>query len=1371
MKKKRLIYVFFINILFISFANAIENYKFHTLSPDGGFYYDGVKSVLPVPDGFVWILMDNNIQRFDGYEYKDYYSYFSSLKEDTKWFFNQISVDKNNNIHVSTNNGIYRYNRFNDSFEKIHSSHLSKYEFDNKDNIWFISSGLLLKEKTINNKVDTILYQGNPVRHIVNLVATDKYMFLYSQYNRIYRYDYETSSDSVSLYHLFSETYSIRDIKVTENRLWVLVNGKGIYMIDIESGRIGDFIDLSYFYTEELQVKAMHVDKNKNIWLATQRGLYIFDPLTRNSKRFLHSETDKFSITNSSVWSIAEDTQRNIWIGTFSGGLCYVNLEEKRWLKTYKPGDTGLNHNVVSCFAEDEHYTWIGTEGGGVTRMGKTNDRFVPVDYSGKNKNALPMSNVKSLVLDEQERLWIATFRGGLISYGIKDNRSRYYQRIARNSNSLKVNNLRKILLADDGGLWIAYQLNETVISYLSFENDQFTHFSLDENKQDKSEYVFDFCKDDSGNLWIITSKKLYRFNTTTFKSVDVSSSEIPYLNAQTLCLDSAQNIWIGTIGHGLIKYIPASGEFIRYKNLIKDGELSIYSISPGSEDCLWLGTNKGLYRYNTVDDTYMRFDENDGLQGNVFYPLAAMKSLSGELYLGGTNGFTVIDPRNISFNLYKPNVIISDFYINNESSLPILEGQTSGGHEKSIVLDHNQANFGFKFSSDSYLVPEKNQYKYRLRGYDDNWITTNGNARMVFYSKVPPGTYYFEILAANNDGIWNDKPSVIYIERLPSPWLSWKAYFIYTIILLSIIGVIFYYYNEKKKLKIQLYLDKLDKEKKEEIHQSQLRFFTNISHDFRTPLALILATLDNLKREGIRDFYYKILRNNAQRLLNLANELMDFRTVENGKMKLQVEPLDINELIRTLSFDFYDYADKHNILFTINSDNNLLSEILADRQIIEKIIMNLLNNAFKYTKDGGSITIESYADSETFISVYQDSFTVGNEVKLGNSFLIVVRDTGVGISSQSIKSVFERFYKVETANQDAHLGTGIGLALVKSLVILHKGSITIYSEREKGTDMVVAFPVNPDCYSESEYLKKEEYNEDQINHSPTIGVLEDNSLEELTDTRMQDVMLRERKRILVVEDNDDLRILLVNFLSQQYEVKEACNGMEATEILSQTEIDLILSDILMPVKNGITLCREVKADINTSHIPFILLTAKTGLESKLEGADSGADIYFEKPIDFNLLLLSIQNVFAHQYKVREYYAKNYFVDSAELSANEQDNAFLKKLIEIIDLNLTQPNIDVNYIASELSMSRSKLYSKLKTLTDKSIVEFILNYRMRKAAKLIIEQDMPMYQVMDEIGIKSQSYFIKVFKKEFGDTPTAFAAKNKKKNIHDNQVE
>jgi DNA-binding response OmpR family regulator len=474
----------------------------------------------------------------------------------------------------------------------------------------------------------------------------------------------------------------------------------------------------------------------------------------------------------------------------------------------------------------------------------------------------------------------------------------------------------------------------------------------------------------------------------------------------------------------------------------------------------------------------------------------------------------------------------------------------------------------------------------------------------------------------------------------------------------------------------------------------------------------------------------------------------MDLQIVENGVLNLNLQPVDVKLYVQEIAADFADYTAQRNIKFTVHYDVDFPEYLNVDKNLMGKIIMNLLNNSFRFTKDGGQITIELLSSRQRFKSPHSITHAVKKEDEISdNVFVIVIRDTGIGIEKNVIDQVFDRFYKSNSGDTDTYAGTGIGLSLVKNLVLLHKGGIYVCSEPNKGTDIAIYLPLEKATPETTEAHK--------------VPV---NSLTYTQKETFQELLPSEKKRILLVEDNEDLRNLLADFLSSDYDIVTTSNGLKATEILLNRLIDMVISDIMMPLKDGVALCSEIKNNVEISHIPVILLTAKTGIESKIEGVDSGADVYLEKPVDLNLLKLSIQNIFRHQQHLKEYYAKNHYVDSHKLFSNERDNKFLKDFIQVIEDNMSHSEMDVDLITSTLSMSRSKLYRKVKSMTGKSIIEFILSQRLRKAARLIIENDLSIREVMDEIGIESQAYFTNAFKKEFGETPTVFANRQRMKN-------
>lgn len=1336
-------------------ARQSEMLRFRTFSPKGGFYYDGVVDINQDKDGFIWVMLDKDLLRFDGYEYRKYTPQFDSLDSTSTWSFRQFATDPSGELFALTDNAVYRYNIGSDSFSRFLSAPLSNIAIDNSGNMWGLKEGVLHR---INGSQLTRCAIGNePIRNIRSYSFGERGLFFASR-NQIFTSapDYP---DRISILHTFPADYSIVRIMENGGHLWVLTARNGIYSLNPDTGDI----ERNFNFQDSKDIptaKTFLTDRKNRIWIGTQSGLYVLDPATGSYNRYLHSKTNPFSITNNSVWTLFSDSNGNIWIGHFAGGLCYADLDDSLQIGTFTSSMSTLNYELVSSFAEDGDLVYIGMDGGGLNCLDKQTGEISQFRQQTIGDNP-KFNHVKSLAVDSLGRLWTAMYRGGLDCYDLNTRLSTNFIHDPADSSGLRYNDLRKIILDRDSGLWIAYQNVNSLISYLSFADNSCRHFTLGNGSYG---YVFDIQEDAQGNLYALTRQKLFRINPSDGETYEIPGAR--FSGGQSLAIDPAGNVWIGTVGHGLLKYSPATGEFTELPDPQSHFSSAIYSMCSDSESgSMWLGTDNGLVRFDIARNESMRFDECDGFQGQVYYPLSAFRSRSGQLFFGGTNGFSIFDPGSIMRNPRKPHTRISAFYIDNQPVSPSLWKT-----ESKIELKHDQANFGFRFSSDNYQTPEKNSFKYRLKGYDDNWITTDASNRTVMYAKVPPGDYLFEVLAANNDGVWSDTPATLRIIRRPAPWASPIAYIIYFILAIAAAWAVFHYWNEKRKLKIRLFMDALDKQKKEELHKSQLRFFTNISHDFRTPISLIMAAIDNMKQDGIKDYYYRILHNNSRRLLNLVNELMDFRTLDNNKMKLHVEATDANALVKSLASDFDDFAIKHNIKFEINCDPNIPKSLFIDKQVLEKVVMNLINNAFKYTPDGEEIKVETFASRQEFTPRFVHSHTIQSSQRFDNEFILAIRDTGCGISADSIKDVFERYYQVNTTNLNQHLGTGIGLALVKSLVLLHHGSIAIYSERNKGTDFVVALPTDASAFNAEDFAVDEtSYSQEQhtmppmrqepdmlsvpgpATPVPDLGPVSDSA------------NANGRKLIMLVEDNDDLRTLISGFLNLHYNIVEAADGVEALKILNDKSVDLIISDIMMPNMDGIALCREVKGNIDTSHIPVMLLTAKAGVDDKIEGADAGADLYFSKPIDFNLLLQSVRNIFRHQQNLRDHYTRNYYADKAELTSNRHDSEFLEKITEIIDSHLEGDNIDVNMLANELCMSRSKLYAKLKALTGKSIVEFILNHRMRKAARLIVEQDVPLYQVMEQVGIRSQSHFVNSFKKEFGETPSAFMARHRKK--------
>lgn len=1361
-----------ISILFVISLSAKDNIKFHTLTPKGGLSYDGITDISQDKRGFIWIVLENNIYRFDGYTYKSYKDAFGNSVDGNIGQFNNISHGKDGDMYVSTTNGIYKFNIITETFELIIEASNNYVYIDNSNRVWIIHSGNV-SYLDDNNQLISPEYSGRKLAlHNKMIAESDDNVFLFSNFGHIYIYNEETKQmdDFTNINNLFDD-HSLSKAQIRGGFLWMVVSNYTILKVDIATREVVN----KYHYNKYANngVRCAYVSSDNKVWIGSMNGLYVIDPDAETIKLHENKQDNKFTIPHSSVWTINEDNNNNIWIGTYAGAAAYVNHFEENIFETYHLSTNGLMKTPVSGFVADQDNVWISTEGGGVNVLNKKTQNFSYYTHQA-NKNSVSGNYTKPSAIDSKGNIWIPTFRAGLSRYNTKTNTFTTLKSVSQDSTSLLSNDLRKVILEPDSGLWIVYQQHSPKISFLSFDNLKVKHFSPDyiEGFQfSSSDYIYDLCRGNDDKIWFISSSLLFSMDIETklFSKYDIPSSK--RIDASTLCIDNEGIIWIGTFGNELISFDTSSKSFDNYPKLLPSDIVEIYSINWVDEN-IWLGANDGLYAFNKNTKKVSVFKESDGTQGDVYYRLATYKSEDNKLYFGGTGGFTIIDAHLISENPIKPITIISDFYldykpVNSHNDLNI---NVDMANAATIKLSHNQQNFGFKISSDNFLNSDKNKFKYRLKNYDKQWISTDAQNRIIHYSKIPPGTYFFEVQSANNDGVWGNTSS-IKIIRKPAPWASLTAWIIYLIMFAALLYYFISSYRSKKRLENKLYLDQIEKEKREEIHKNQFLFFTNVSHDLKTPLALIMATINKMREEGMKEYYYKILNNNSQRLMLLLNDILDFRNLQKNKIKLAVSDRNLNEFVLKIANDFNELAREKKIDYEVSLQDNSLNNVPFDTEIMERIALNLFNNAFKYTDNGGKIKI--VATTEEFASKYSSCYSIKQNENFDtqNSYKIIVSDTGVGITEESIAKVFDRFYKVDTKNENKHLGTGIGLALVKELIAVHKANITICSERDVGTDFIIQFSSDIDFY---ELDERKTTKESEDKNEATIEDLfsevflssedSDNQAYTSNDGDAGSANIDKNKTILIAEDNEDLRELLKSSLSQNYNIVDFGDAKPALDYLKSNDVvDMIVSDIMMPEVDGITFCKTIKSDVETSHIPFILLTAKSGVESQLEGTESGADLYLEKPTDLNLLRAAISNIFKQQEILKNHYASNYFADVSEIATNREDSKFLNNVTNIIESYLDKSELDVNTIATEMMMSRSKLYSKIKSLTGKSIVEFILNYRLRKAAQMLTEGNTTIQEAMYSVGIESRSYFTNSFKKEFGMPPSKFIEKNSKR--------
>ena len=767
-----------------------------------------------------------------------------------------------------------------------------------------------------------------------------------------------------------------------------------------------------------------------------------------------------------------------------------------------------------------------------------------------------------------------------------------------------------------------------------------------------------------------------------------------------------------------------------------------IFGILEDEHENLWLSTNKGISKFNPITGLFRNYDVRDGLQSNEFNQGAYHQSKSGNMFFGGINGITKFHPDSVKDNPHIPPIVITDFQLFNKPVLigidtsnnrSILKKSITETEEIELFYDDNV--ISFEFAALDFHIPEKNKYAFIMEGFDRDWTYTDANRRFVTYTNLDPGVYTFRVKGSNNDGVWNEKGTALKIIITPPWWATWWAYTLYGLFAVVLFSTSTRFYLNRQRLRHQLELELEHSEKLEEVNQMKSRFFANISHEFRTPLTLILGPTESIIKDTSKEEIKKkagTIKRNANRLLNLINQLLDLSKLEAGKLKLKASCGNIVSFVKGIAMSFESVGERRDILLKMKTTNNEI-EVYFDKEKMEKILTNLFSNAFKFTPEGGKITV--------VINERDDKFV---EIK--------VKDTGIGIPEKELPKLFDRFYQVDSSHTREREGTGIGLALTKELVELHRGSIKVESKEGKWTEVTVTLPLGKEHLLPDEIVEADESPDEK-----KILVEEEDTLTSLQlEKPLPEDFDKDKTIILVVEDNADVREFIKESLEGEYQVEEAVNGEQGVRKAESIIPDLIVSDIMMPKMDGYDLTKKLKNDEKTSHIPIILLTAKTEQESKLEGLATGADDYLVKPFDTEELLIRIKNIINTRRKLHKKFSKGEYIlpRGEEKKLRSIDEHFMNKVIEVIEQHISEEEFSIEEFGNEVGMSRSQLHRKLKALSGKSASRYIRSVRLTRAKTMIIDQKGNISEIAYSVGFSSPAYFTKCFKDEYGYPPS-----------------
>lgn len=1087
-------------------------------------------------------------------------------------------------------------------------------------------------------------------------------------------------------------------------------------------------------------IRDIVVDPDNNLWIGTYRGLSFYHRKSGAFYNYTYDPHNPNSLSDNSIHSIFQDNKGSVWVGTYFNGVNLIDIDNNRF-KNLKHShyENSLSSNIISSMTEDKKGNiFIGTEGRGLNYYDRNEDRFYHYTHrSFKNIGA----NIKSLFIDHEDNLWIGTYQEGLCRLQAgKNNFERQFSQ-PENVFSIVEDHNNELWIGTYGsGLW---KRNTATGEFTRYDDPSGRSKSLSSN------LVRIVFEDSRNNLWVGTQYGLnVQFNGAhTFKKFIADPENDKSLKDNTIYAiyeDSRQRLWIGTYGGGLSQYNYKNENFTSYT---KDDGLSgnnIFGILEDNRENLWLSTNNGITKFNPVTGYAMRFGIEDGLPGNEFNFNSHLKVRSGEMFFGSKKGLTHFFPSDIKESKFKAPIVFTELKLFNK---PVAIGGKDGLLQKdisltsNIVFNHKQNVFTIDFALLNFLHPQKNSYAYKLVGFEDDWnFVDNPSAT---YTNLSPGHYKLLVKASNNDSVWNSRPASMNIEVLPPPWKTWWAYLFYAMACIGALVLFTKIIKVQAKLKHDLQLEHLEKEKEKEVHQLKLQFFTNISHEIRTPLTLILGPLQNLTEKYANDNMLQrqlnAIKSNTNRMLWLVNQIMDLRKLETKNAGLKAAEGNIVKFVKEIKLSFQETARLRNIDYQFSAVADDI-RIWYDRDELEKALYNLLSNAFKFTTDGGKICIDICFSEPPSPEKY---------------VVIKVKDNGRGIPEKDIGKIFNRFYQ---ANQQAHQnGSGIGLALAKGIIDLHRGKIKVKSRERTATEpgktaFAIWLPMG------SEHLHENEIMQDFRDSEQLISYIEQSSLNHI-DVSMpkKNPATSTRETLLIVEDNLQIRRFIKETLSEKYIILEALNGKEGWEIVTKKLPDLIISDVVMPEMDGIEFCRKIKTDERTSHIPVILLTARTSLIHKEAGYETGADEYVTKPFNVKLLEIRIKNLIQSRLQLRKKFSNKAFIDPSSVVASSTDEKFLKKLIATVEANLHKEEFNVSMLTLEIGMSQPVLFRKIKALTDMNINDFIKSVRLKKAAVLLMEDELSIAEVASEVGYNNPKYFSKIFKEYFGKSPSNYA--------------
>ncbi|MFN8252488.1 MAG: two-component regulator propeller domain-containing protein [Ferruginibacter sp.] len=1340
--------LFFLLLFFSNLLSAADSLTVTRLSIQNGLSNNSVRCVYQDKKGFIWFGTYDGLNRYDGSQFKVFRNKIGDSSSLSHNYIYTMHEDRFNNLWVGTGQGISIYNN---NTAKFSPARFIPYQSAEPQRASF------------NANIITSDQNG----HI--LVGSNGWGLIVQKAN-------EKMARQVPLIENgnINTGYNLRCILATPAAVWLFISEKGLYKYDIAAGKISPV-------NNEVKVgNCMLPDGNDIIWIGSEKGLYRYHIPSNTYDRYYSEENGKLSGSN--VMSLCFDNDRNLWIGTDGGGISILenksgatrfmlpeegnnkissesvysiikDREDRLWIGTIKGGcniiDPGknnfqtINHdpfaasslpgNFIYSFCEAKDGSiLIGTDGSGMSVWNRSKGSFKNYRHNSNDAASLSHNVVTSILEDHQGAIWVATFGGGINRFNKQSGSFKHYSCF---NDSLGAENKNVWLLYEDRSLhlWATTFSNGKLYRY-NAAADKFEVFSQQLNN------LVSFFEDTKGDLWAGNSHQLIK--------IDRANKQHRFFETgkpiRAIWEDQQHQFWLGAESGGLILFDRLVGK-IQYQYSDKEGlcNNSVLNIKEDNNGSLWLSTFYGISKFDAAAKSFKNFYQGDGLQSNQFSYNAALKLSSGEILFGGINGFNIFYPGNIKVRNYMPPLYITDISVNNRQVPELNEFILNAAGEElaGLRIPYNEAVLSLRFNALEYASPEKILYAYYLEGWDKGWNYA-GNIRNINYNNLREGSYTLRIKNTNSNGVWNDKETTLKIIILPPWYRTWWAYLIYLVLVAAAGYLVYRYRTQQAKLKYEIQVTQLNAEKEKAINENRQSFFTNITHEFRTPLTMIINPVKDMLQKENEDAAKEelgIVHRNARRLLSLVDQLLLFKKTESDTGPLQVTQFNFYQLCHETYLYFVQQAKARSINYVFDCPDETL-ELYGDKEKLEIVFYNLLSNALKYTPEKGHIIFAVAGDKDVIT--------------------VKIRDNGPGIPPHTGNRLFEKYYRVNEKEGPAKPGFGIGLYLVKEFIDKHRGQISYTSRSGEGTVFTVQLQKGTDHLGGVEVLqedKKEHALLDEIAAGDTAV-----QPEEKTTTDGMESLVSEKPSILITDDNVQMRSYLVQVFQNSFIVQEAGSAEEGLKIARELQPDIIISDVVMNDMTGIDFCRAVKESPVLNHIPFILITGSFSPESKLKGIEYGADDYITKPFEKNMLVARVQSLIRNQQNLQKYFYNEITHQENSLNITGEYKQFLENCIAIVEKHLDDDDFNIQVLAREIGMSHSNLYKKIKTISGQSANAFIRFIRLRKAAEMFINTNYNINETAFYVGIRDIKYFREQFTKTFGLKPSEYIEKYRK---------